>query len=277
MTVPTRTKLFNKLNELSKDKSKQSLIVYNSYVSKLRDNAKVDESKLIFESCAFVNNKFINVLVDLDKQLDELFQNDSINFNNTKLSHVVVFGVIEESSIFSEFCFYLFNGIIHDITGELNTLPLYRFNYLNDNVQIVANITNRMYTNVGAGSYMTCINNMKKENTNLLLVDENNNANTQFLKANALNINTKNLVMSGFIGKNLFRWFGEMLANRTHEKYKKLEQEKEWMEAQVALLRLDLDDVNPDDKQYRKLVKVIEAYDDLITKADKKINSYYSS
>lgn len=276
LSTNERRTLVAKLDLLKKDKSKTNVVLYNKYVGKLRGKAKETELNGVFNSFITTASKFTEILTNIDKDLDDLFGSDKISIGNTKMSHVVIIGAIEESLTFADFCLYLFNGIVSDVTDELEAVPPYRTKFIEDNLSIVASIVNRIFTKTGADAYKACIANMKKENTNLLLLNEDNKSNTQFLKANSFNIGSKNLLTSGFINKNIFRWFGELLANRTHAKYQRMEREKEWMEAQVAVLKLDLDDTNPDDKQYRKMIKVIEAYDDLISKSDKKINSYYN-
>ena len=50
--------------------------------------------------------------------------------------------------------------------------------------------------------------------------------------------------------------------------------EKEWMESHVALLKLQLQNVDPNSDEYRKQVKIIAAYDEMIAGLDQKIDAY---
>ena len=72
----------------------------------------------------------------------------------------------------------------------------------------------------------------------------------------------------------LLRLLGEQWGIIMHKSYLKRKELKEWMESHVAKLKLDLQDINQNDPQYQKLLKVIELYDEKIKSYDESINAY---
>lgn len=275
LTMKELKEFTNKITMLSKSNTINYVAVYENYTKNLRGVSKLNEESVILSSLHFASKRFIGILEELIDNLDKYFNGESVSIGQLQLSHIVIFGVIEEASIVSNFGIYMFNWLVINTSNERIITPPYRLNFLKMYGQQVATIVNRMYDNKGIAAYLATIDTIKKSNTDIKLINDTNQPNTQFMKSSMFGLSSKNIMQVGFMNKNLFRWFGEMLANRTHKKYIRLEQEKEWLEAQLALLKLDLDNTNVDDPQYRKLIKIIEATDDIITNLDKKITKYY--
>ena len=57
-------------------------------------------------------------------------------------------------------------------------------------------------------------------------------------------------------------------------KYQKMIQEKEWLQNHTDLLKLQLNGIDPNSDEYRKAVKIINTYNDMIRDLDLKISSY---
>lgn len=108
------------------------------------------------------------------------------------------------------------------------------------------------------------------------IVDEDGNANTAFMNSSAipsslqhsLTIGTKSFII------NIFRWIGEQWVMHKHLQYLRQTKEKEWMEAHVALLKMDLANADPNSEEYRKLVGIIDNYNDQLAELDQKIAAY---
>ena len=59
-----------------------------------------------------------------------------------------------------------------------------------------------------------------------------------------------------------------------HLKYLKQKKEKEWIEAHVALMKMDLANADPNSDEYRKTVAVIDAYSEQLAELEQKIAEY---
>lgn len=267
-----------KIAAIKKADAGEGIKLYNQYVSKLRGAAASDEKKSFFESFRRVGGTLSDVLGKIDKQIDVLFEAKAITIYNTTVTQVMVFGALREIAIYADYCKKLFTAVNDDLTQVAVDMPKYKSTFIETRTQLVANVTNRVYTKTGIYNFELAVQNLAKTNNNLLLVDSD--ADTQFKNINMLqvgkiNTNIQQLIKNAVPMFNIFGWIGESWALYQHKQYLKKKAEKEYLTAHVALLQMELSNTQ-DEAAKAKLEKIIATYDTMLAKVDKDLAEYES-
>lgn len=272
-----KTKLTERINQAYKENKKLDNIKnYITFRNKLKNKAAAEETKYAFSTLQTAATVFINILNTLDDNLDDFFQSKLITIYNTKLSHVAIFGIIKEAEVINAFSMFLLNGVTSDLTQETPVPPKYRKEYIQKYLQTTAAIVTKIYDKNKNYSFLNSIDNLKRTNSDFTIIGEDSVNNVEYANVNKLNANTVNLIKQGLAFFNVFRWFGELWNNFQHARYLRKKQEKEWIESQVALLKMELNN-EQDTARKEQLKKIIEAYDEQIAKLDRQINEYLES
>ena len=268
------SKLKKALEANQKDKSKPGVQAYYAYRGMLAQNRDKRAVKAEDETplAALSNTVAINieVLEELEATVDGIFTNKTINIFNSRLSHVVVLGILAESKLIYNYSRYLISGITSSLTKQRD-IAKYRYAFLSEQGQQMANIVTRAHAKTGSYNFKAMIKDLKTSSVDVSLIDDLTNVVPSNIDESKIKQNTLNLMRLGIPNLNIFRWLGEMWVTRKHNRAEEAKKEKEWMEAHVALLKMDLDEMDPDSPEYKKLVKIIEKYEEMITAADRKI------
>ena len=268
-----RIVMADKIYKASNDRNN---LACNAYVTIAKSIGRND-LKSAFESFSYITMHYIKALETIERNTSNTFKDKAITVYNTKLSQVAIMGVIEEAETFADFTVYLIDNISYEIceNNGVKELPMtkrYRIQkiqkYLTEYIQICKN---RMSSNA---SVITSEIDRVKNNLDVNLVDENNNPNTGFMQFEKYSPVVRNFMQTGARKFIIFRWLGEQWNIIKHSRYLKAKKEKEWLESHVALLKLQLQNVDPNSDEYRKQVKIISAYDEMIAGIDQKIDAY---
>lgn len=253
------------------------IMYYKEYKAGL-SGAAAQQEQLCLESLVHANTQYAELLSTLQRELPNLFQNKVINMYNTKMSHVMVFAMIREAELVSDFSMFLLNLITHDITHETMLPPGYRKEFIKTHMSRIVAAVNRIANSRGGASYLNGINDLKQNNADVLVMSATMTANTQFVDSSKLSDHSTKLLTSGFFPLNIPRIIGEAWNNVKNWYYAMKEQDNDWMEAHVTLLRLELqDNKDPNSEEYLHLKNVIERYDEMISTNAAKIEAYYNS
>ena len=270
MTSSDRKQALLKLLELSS--SSVALQAYTKYKNTLKGAASSMEQRLFMESMSNCCGTFQEILETIEKNIDELITDKSITLFNTKLSYLTVFGIIQEADDFSGWVQFFIDAMGHDLaeaSGNSSTpFPKYRAAVLLQYNEHTANIANRLVGKSGVYTFMTAIKELRKTNTDFYIVDENKNT-TPF--GGRIPELTRSTMKSGLFG---LQTIGEWWMLRRHKKYARKEKEKEWLQTRINLLRLQLDEADPNSPEYVKYQKIIDTYDQMISKLDAEIKAY---
>ena len=268
-----RSVLADRIFKASNDKNN---LACNAYVSIARAIGKND-LRNAFESFIYITKHYIGALENIERNTANTFKEKAITIYNTKLSQVAIVGLIEEAETFADFTVYLIDNISYEIceNNGVKELPMpkkYRIQKIEKHLtEFTAICKNRMASN--AASITAEIDKISR-NLDVNLVDDNNGPNTGFIQSEKYSPVTRNFIQTGARRFVIFRWLGEQWNIIKHSRYLKAKKEKEWMESHVALLKLQLQEINPDSPEYRKQVKIISAYDEMIAGLDQKIDAY---
>lgn len=275
VSTEDRKRWADKIFEISNDRNAQFCKVYVEIGKALQEN----DLRVAFASFYFAADKYKAMLTAMDKTLNEMFKEKVITVYNSKLSTVATFGLLKQASVICNVAHYLVDGINQEIcqhngVRELEPPKKYRFAYVDRHLEETIDILKQMLGGNGAYAFATGVTGLKNSKDDVVLVDDENNANLAFITPHSLNNSTSNLLKYGVRQFGVFRWLGEQWNLFKHAKYLKATKEKEWMSTHVELLRLSLSDADKDSPEYQKQVKIINAYNDMLAKLDQKIDEY---
>ena len=257
-----------------KDRGAMNIQIYSMYLNRLSGQAQREERKVAFSSLLHAAKSYSFVLDEIDRNIDKLFENKVISLYNTKLSHIAIFGVIKNACELCDFSWFLFNGICYDIGMGIEKPAKYRFSFMNSVKEKMAGLVSDIYAGVGDGAIYNEIMKIRRENKDMLIVNDNNEINGSMISSAGLNKGIAGSITAGFMNINVFRWIGEAWNNFRDSHYRALEEKRDWMQTHVQMLRLKLQGMDSNDREYQKLQKIINNYDNMVAAADEKIKKY---
>lgn len=272
-------------NELDKFREKLSIAIQSStvketsvwieYTKKLYSNISQVEHKRMFGSILDTRLKVLDGLISLKKNFDKIFTSEIISVTNIKRTQLAVLGFIAQSIILSNWSEYMFTLLTSVLNGTENEIPKYRLMYLAKHVDQVIEFVNRLAT-LNKIDVLKDIEYVKSKGYDTPVFNDGTmTKSSSVLDSIMPGILAVATVVSGVvILYHLIKLIAETRAVMRHQSYLKKKEMKEWMESHVAKLKMDLQDMNPNDPQYQKLCKIIDLYDEKIKQYDEKINNY---
>lgn len=257
-----------------KDRNKVYAQAYLNFYNKLSVKSKRMEDMLMMSSLTFALSQSVTILADLLDNLDKYIGVSEINEHNMKVSHAGILNFVYAVRHICNFTVFLFCGITTDISNSKIITPKYRILYLetvNDNMAVLVN--NVVNFNIFKDT-ISSINELQKTGKDLFIM----NRETKMDNSDLATLLQSNLTITFPIRitiPNIFLMLGRTYHDIIHWWNVRNLKEKEWMEARVALLRLQLDNVDPSDPEYAKLSDVVLKYDNSITEYDAKLKKYF--
>lgn len=266
--------------EMAQDSKKNpGCAAYSKYLGRLNDKARKYESDNPMRSIPRTARNLAKVLDSMYKTVDKEFQ-DKTNLHTCRTSHAVILGTLQTCRIFSFTVCYLQNRMIWELTrlGDGESAypepPKYRIEYVETHLNSVISVVNKSILGTGPVAFRHSLEELARMNHDIPLVNDNGEPNTQFFQITDVSEGTANLMMEGF--DNPIFIAGSIFVQWKNARMRRLEQEREWIINNIALLRMKLDDMDKDDPEYVRLAKIIARYDTMITKIDRKLSDYHS-
>jgi hypothetical protein len=249
--------------------------ILTAYRSKLRGKALNIEKTHFLKSLIYANEKLTKELENIYKNLDMYITEDTLTLEEFKISNMSLLGVLRQSDILSHWSCYLWHYLCMVMTNTDTIIPKYRLVYLENYTPLVIELVNDICDEKLPIGFVEETKKLRKN-----LADANMYTSDGKLNAIIASMNSGNI--KGFFNSlgvllnilNIFRWPIELWDDYLYRKNLENIELKNWMEQHVALLRLELMKISPDDPKYYKLQKVIEAYDLKITEYAEKIAKY---
>lgn len=253
----------------------KSIVYYNAISKDLVYNAKKVMDERFMGAIVDTLASYATILDEVSKNVDNIFQNKSINLFNVKVSHIAVFGITADAEVFCKFVAWYIDLFMSDFVHDLSGLAPYQTKYLEAAVKVVPGIMNRMLNNRMKGSFVSGVLNYKSGGSDVLLVNSDNKSNAKFAKiANGV---SEADIEAGARGFSCFKKIGDWWVSWRDDKMRRLRSERELMQARVQLLKLQLDNVDPESSEYKKQIKIIENYMAIIIRLDQKLDKYYNN
>ena len=254
--------------------TRKSVIFYQAIYKEMQFASKKAMDERFMGAIVDTLAAYAVVLDEVSKNIDNIFQNKSINLFNTKVSHAVVFGMIADAEIFCKFVDWFNTLMMSEMIPALPGILPYQLKYLEAAVKVVPALINRVVNGRFNSTFVAGIMNYKNGGSDVLVVNGDNQSNAKFAKI-AGNV-TDSDIESGARGINLFKKIGDWWVTLKDEKMRRLRAERDLVQARVQLLKLDLDGMDPESPEYKKQVKIIENYTALIARLDQKLDKYYN-
>lgn len=272
---------FNRINQgktrgaimnAASNKKNAGCVAYKTYLGKLQGNAKTAEEGTVFMTLKVTCEVYAKVYELLIDDLEKYIEEKHVTPGNMKMSHGAILGTIERGQQFAKFVKFMMNVIVYDITGEVPAPPKGRMKHINQYMPSVVNTVNSVYKRQGVYQLLNGLKELKKTNTDVKLTRQGKvNTMIDTFKFN------KVIQNNWLLRVNPFEWMGTRAADWEHEKFEEMKATKEWMQAMVDMLRLDLDDMDPNAAEYRHTAKVIENYEVMIRTSNAKLDEYYGT
>ncbi len=257
--------------EVSKDTKLKGVSAYKEYRKKLQGKASKAEAEVLFSSLIFATKNCEKLIENLIETYSSKLQKKVITVNNTKVTDMAVMGAVTRVSAIAEFAVNIFTSVSINISDPTFPIPGYRIARLTQLNDAVAGDISKLYQGIGLANLDRDLKNIKKKNSDVKIVDEDNTPVCQFI-GNLVPDSVSNL-LTGIFHLNIFRWLGEAWINYRQGIYLKQEDEREWIKNHVNLLRLQVAE-NADKEDKDKLLKIISNYDAKVARLDSQISEY---
>jgi len=251
--------------------------IYNMYSKGLNSTGSSYERKCVLSSLAEVNTSFISLLGEILKNINKIFSDEKVTIFDTRMSQLAVLGMIKDSTRVVIFTEFLYSYLIKLANGISSDIPKYREKFMLDNVSDVVKIVNKVLNHEGYYNFAKDIDNIKKHNADLVLgADGRNDGILKYMHT------VKGLYSPDFLDSifsslsvlNIFDHIMNFINDYKVARNRRNRETKEWLEGHVALLRMDLADLDPTSPEYNKLINIIKAYDVKISEYDEEINEF---
>lgn len=241
-----------------------------TYTSKLKSKAATAESRSIFGALQDCNKKYIKILDVVESNIDELILEEKVTIYETRVSLLAVIGFIKQSTMVANFTTYLYSYLMESTTGDVSKIPGYRLKFMIDNAATIADIVNSVLNKNGDYDFLNDIKRMRSDAADWVVgADASLPATT-----NALTIGIFDYLLSALSCLNIFSIGLNAWDDYCISRNNKNKETKAWLETHTAVLRLKLSGVNENDPAYAKQLKIIEAYDRMITDYDAEIKAF---
>jgi hypothetical protein len=282
LTPSERSRFKNEFDNLSYDYSGYISGIVKRYNKALTKGAAAIERDKPFGA---IQESVINMRRTLEQALNEIdtyFGEDDIMIDKIKISQAMFFSVLQSATVLAKGANY-FLAIALKVAAAKESkanIDKYQIIFFEKHFDEFMDIVNAVAEMSGKYTFMSEVHDVKhKANMDFDLMTaaespastiSNLISSVAHMKLFGLRSNNVSTMVAGFnpittIGET---WIGIQHALNARNKYL-----KEWAEQRVALLKLDLSG-NADPKERERLEKIIENYEELITKLNRKIAKY---
>lgn len=241
--------------------------------SQLKGTAAAYEKKVIFGAAKVSCKTLKSILTEVVKNIDDLLNADAIVLQDSKITSVMVLGVIREADVFIKYTGFLWDHFVRACTTKDTQVLGYRAEYLNAHFSEYVGIINSIIEKEHNFSFLKDVGDVRKKQSDLVLY-ANGQTFRNFLNSIRLSASSLNYLNHGILGFNMFTWVLSLWDDWKHERYLKNRDFKEWLEQSATLLRLEANNHDPNSPEYQRLMRIIEAYDKKIVDYDRKLNDY---
>lgn len=255
-------------------RNKNSVAGVLPYIHKhLTGRAATMETKLPFSSAIFSAQRLLEVTKDIEKHLDTFVDKEGITLDKTKLTVVMLLGVLQDIDTFIDYVNYLWSHVTRAVTGTSLYPIAYQAKFLNTMSARYCALVSAICDSKGAYTFLRDIDALRKKNVDLILYGAGDTA-LNLLSRVGYTKYDQDHIQKGIIGFNIVGHILEYMDVWRHDTYIKERNMRALLEDEIALLRYDLMGVDPNSREYANLVKRIELREQEIARLDRKIKEY---
>lgn len=242
-----------------------------NYLSKLKGKAAGAESRRPFGSLSEANSLYVKALTEVMSKIDTLILEEYIDVYETRVSLVAFLGMLQQSSDVINFTSYIYTSFIKARMHTVRAQPKYRQQFIVEKSTKVADIVNTIVNKHGPYEFLADINRLRNKAQDAVL---GNNVFGAAPGASNLMPSILDYLVSALSCLNIVGGAMDAWDDYCVWRAKRMGENKEWLECHTAVLRLDLERMDPTSPEYKKLKNVIENYDKMISEYDKNIKEF---
>lgn len=259
-------------NIRSNDSSKVGYII-PSFTKKFQSKALVEETKQVFGATLLASKNYVSILDEILKNFNEYIPEEGLLINNTKVSTIMILGVIYQAKFLNDYINYLWSHFTKTVVNDASANLPYQGKFLSVNYDKFITIVNTSCNRDSAKVFLNSIRTLKQKHADAFLYQDGRVFLT-YADKNAYSGVDNEKIVDGLIGFNIVAHVFTWLDIFNHNEYLKKKMLKEKYESTVALMRYELMDVDEESPEYKILMKRIKQYEDKIASYDKKIQEY---
>ena len=252
-------KLKDKLIELRKANSKDLVVeVENVLLNNLTGIAKARQDRAFQGAVLETARGLVMIIDEIILNIDKLFADKTFNLYNTKISNVAVYGMLGSADTLGKYLECYVAAVLMSMKPDVMTVTPYAKKYVVAHAEEVADFCNRMINGKLNKTFTAGIIRYKKSGNDTAILTSDNQSAAKFAKLGG-EVNESD-VKSGCKGLYIF----------------KLSAMREQNKARVEFLQMELEGEDPNSERYKKIVKIIKNYNDMIDRLNQKIDKYYN-
>ena len=244
-----------------------------SLYKKYQGKALVAENTQVFGASILACKNMKKITDEILKNFEKYIPDEGLQIQETKVSTVILLGIVEESRVLTNYFSYLWSHFVSAISGSNLTPTPYQVKYLTSNYERFINLVNHICNKDSNYSFDKLVSELKKKQADMVLYQEGHTFLNVVNKSVFTGIDEERMV-HGLAIFNIVSHIATYIDIFLHNEYLKKKAMKEKLESELALLRYDLMGVDPNSSEYKILVKRIKMYEDQIAMYDKKIKDY---
>ena len=266
------------MEQYRKDTDRFYVQAYYKVYAQLSPKAVQLERKTTFSVFGSIFESIQTVLIDLNKNVDKYFPNPVVNVDNIKISQAEILNFLHTVRVITTFYSFLYVGLAAELSrswtkADSKLQPKFRKNFIEEKTQFVVSVINKDTNEKTLRDFINVINKMKQTGKDVL-VKTDDGSNEQLFNTLGGVTSGVSRVTSNF-NLNPFYLFGKLWLDFIHWIRLRQQKEKEWMEARTNLLRLEMEGIDPNSEEYKRLLSIVEKYDRMIQDYDEKLDQYF--
>jgi len=254
-----------------KNTNLKSIALYNRMASMLTATARSTMLGRFVGAMSDTANALIIIMEEVSGNLEKFFVEKNMTIYNTKISQVAIFGMIENSKMFAEFCVKYVEQLMSDRNPKLDKPERYVGNYLDENVSLACDLMNRVLNNKLSKTFVSAIMRYRNGGSDTSVVS-GDKPSVQFARVNS--DVTDSDISAGARGFKIFRWIGNFVSDLVDARYRKKVALRDQLQARARLLQLELAEEDESSPEYQRLLKIIANYQKQIDRLNQKIAKY---
>lgn len=215
-----------------------------------------------------------SVLDEVTMNIDKLFVDKTFNLYNTKISHVAIYGVLDNATTLAAFTENLIAAFFAACPSGNFKLAPYQQKYLEEHTEAVGEICCKMINGKLGKTFAAGILRYKQSGNDTAVLTTDNQSAAKFAKLGG-EVNESD-IKSGVHGLHIFRVIGDFIVDFFDWRARKQRALREQHKARVEYLQMELEGEDPNSEKYKRIVKIIKNYNDLIARLNQKIDKYYN-
>ncbi len=280
--------ILDTIGELPKDSLN---ILRNKYLNTTRVGDKYDAKRIIldlkqnlhgkaglyerdqaFGAAVEAAKKFKKIIEEVNKNAKNLLEEGTISIKQSRVSDVIVLGILKECDLFVKYTSYLWEYFMIVLDQDPPQVP-YRTQFILDHYETYSSILEHICNKSANYSFLKEIDYLKQRNANLTLY-ANGSSFLSFLDRSKYNADNELHIKHGIVGFNIFAWIASKWEDWKYAKNQEARKHREWLKQEEFRFKQLLNESDPNSQDAKRTKKYIEAYSAEIAKLDQQIAEY---